>query len=347
MVNVRTPPFLRCVITTVGIAVAFCLAIEPAVASQAPIVNALNDGALFSEYMCPGDVGTVDDTIIEPSSSFYVGWWQVNVSSGAPVATWDIMLRIYADEGSGEYLALQYTNDGNRTPNVETTIVFDESPGDGNDTVFYFQPGTTYRLHMYHGGAGSCITANRTLVRSATGDNEPDVQDEGGGNDGITIYGYGEDYYSDWTSYTTSTDPYGFFEAYNSSTYAFDDPDFGWFGNALFDVIKYLFVAPLSSVNDWFQLQLQNARYRSPQGYIVRVQEAWENNLYDSFSSNSSTPLTVNILGRTKTIFAADPEEVTGIDFDEWRLVSTYIFYIMAMLYFVRRASNFIDDLKI
>lgn len=336
-----------------GLLAFLLLCFRVANASVAPIVNALNDGGYLNEYLCPGGTGTVEDTIIDPSTSFYVGWWEVNVKSGSTVASWDLFLQIYiTPDGSSEYLAHSYTDDSNRTPNVETTAIFDESDGDYDDTVFYFSPGNTYRLHMYHGGAGSCITSNKTLVRSAVGDNEPEVQDASEANDGITIYGYGEAYYSEWEDYTTSTDPYGYFEAYNSSTYGFTDQDFGWFGNAIVDVLKYLFVGPFESINGWIQLQLQNARYRAPGGYIVRIQEAWENSLTDAFESTSSTPIyaTIALPGQATTtgaIFDSDWANARGFDINEWRIRSTYVIYFLLMLYYWNRARDFIDDLEI
>jgi len=74
-----------------------------------------------------------------------------------------------------------------------------------------------------------------------------------------------DDYFIFYSSSTTST------PEYSSSTYAFTDPDFGWFGNAIWDVLKSLFIAPVSELGQWIFENIGKIKYRSPWGFLFRA----------------------------------------------------------------------------
>lgn len=323
---------------------ALCGAIKP-VHAQAPLHGLDNLGDLDSTlYLCAAGAKT-ESIVILPTGNWSVEYAFLYVQAPASMSTFDL----YVDVRTGATTTGSVLETVQYTPTLPTSmsqVTIDFSPFLEYDTLETFT--LTFRLE----GAAACDASHRVYLQGSTDDVQTTqyrIEDntERPDDDGVRAILYGDASVSSWINYTTSTDPYGYFDAYSSSSYGFTDADFGWFGNAMVDVLKYMFVGPLENINDWFQLQLQNTRYRSPQGYITRAQELWENSLYDSFESASTTPLTVDILGRTKTVFAADPEATTGIDFDEWRTVSTYVWYLIALSYFIRRSSDFVDNLNI
>jgi hypothetical protein len=296
----------------------------------------------------------VRTTIIKPPAGTYayIGWLEVRASgNGSGSAGRDLRVNRYVSSTAGADHSAYYQDGTYFISGIDNsgvhTYKLDESPDDYMQTAWLMDGEYEYHFEFVDSWSPTCGTYGHAVYGSVTDILSEEYDLSNPAQDGIQLIGYGEGTWPSWETWTTSTDPYGFFEPYASSSYGFIDPDFGWFGNAVMDVLKYLFVGPLTSINNWFQLQLQNARYRWPQGYIVRIQEAWENSLTDSFTSSSSTPLTVDLMGKTYTVWSANPKEDTGIDTDEWRIYSTYVFYIMAMWYFWGRVREFVDDLGI
>jgi len=166
----------------------------------------------------------------------------------------------------------------------------------------------------------------------------------------------------DYFTFSTSTNPYSVYDQYSSSSYGFTDPDFGWFGNALVDVLKFLFVAPVDAIVNWWQSQMATAMYRVPGGYIVRFQEAWNShmsgaasstqplNLHFNFSKTGVAPFNLasmrSVDGTSSTIdvatvFSGSTSNTAGV-----RDLSSKIFAWIFWIYVVGRGITFIKELK-
>lgn len=349
----RSHPFACLWIVSALVAVAF-LACTPrrVEAAVAPEVLFGADNAADNDttyYICPNDVQS-DSVKYTATTTMAVQYVQFYVQSGTSVTNFDL----YMDVRLGDSVTSTIWNSYSITSTFSTSMTgyqIDITPD-----LLWLEAGETVNFTFRMTGAGSCISTTRFTFRGSTADNdEEESMNAYSGSwstaDGPYVLGLGETSFTGWEGYTTSSDPYGYFTPYASSSYAFSDPDFGWFGNAIVDVLKYLFVGPFTAVNDWFQLQLQNARYRWPGGYVVRLQEAWQNSLTDAFSSTSSTTITATIPLPTGDaegpIFSNTFAQSNGFDLDQFREISVYVFWFLYMWYVFERSLRFFDSMDV
>jgi len=321
-------------------------------ASVAPEVLFGADNAGDNEtsyYICAGDVGS-RSVKFTADTEMIVKYVQFAMKSNPGVINFDLYLDVRLGASPTSTIFETYSI----TSTFSTSMT--EYQIDITPDLLWLETGDEVNFTFRMGGAGSCITNNQFIFRASGSDNDEEMSTTSYSGswlttDGVYLLGLGDTTFMLFDAYSTSTDPYGYFEPYASSSYAFTDPDFGWFGNAIVDALKYLFVGPFNTVNDWFQLQLQNARYRSPGGYVIRFQEAWQNELTDAFESSSSTTINATLRlpdgDHTAPIFDNEFATSNGFDLNDFRNISTYIFWFLYVLYFYHRSLDFIDDLTL
>jgi len=138
------------------------------------------------------------------------------------------------------------------------------------------------------------------------------------------------------------------FDPYVSSTYGFTDQDFGWFGNAMADVLKWLFTGALQDVADWMEAQLLLAQYRVPQGYITRWMDGFDEAVEAGYNAGVVEDLEIEIAYPTGTTssYAIVSVESTNMLQDS-RYLSIYLFEIITILWMIRRAIDLTDSLQV
>jgi len=154
------------------------------------------------------------------------------------------------------------------TPETMTLFSLERSSG-----CFLVEPGKMYKVWFWRDSHMGEYSMNYWKLGSVTAHIDPPhgAQQITADSEWYLGAGFLETFLDDeeyYIGYTTSS---YVFDPYSSSTYAFTDPDFGWFGNAMWDVLKSLFVAPIAEIGQWIFDNIGKIKYRSPWGYFFRA----------------------------------------------------------------------------
>jgi len=126
-----------------------------------------------------------------------------------------------------------------------------------------------------------------------------------------------------------------FFDEYTSSSYPFGDPDFGWFGNSMRDVLKYLFVPPVAlwDAVDGIKTEILT---NVPLGYVSTVQALWV-----AQSVNTSTDFGLDLNGQTIPIFSSSTEvEHIGENWNRLQLGLAAFAWVAFAAYIISRVQH-------
>lgn len=345
--------FIRCWCGLALASLSFAICVPHVEASVAPLWDTDNAGDNDSYYwVCPAG-GRTWSILIPANASYSQRIESIHFfakAASATVAPFDVFFDIREGTSPTSTVVATYSY----TPTISTTAMT-EYTIDIPSPFWDIDVGTPINITVRLAGAGSCISSNYIYLRGSTANNSDTMSVINAGGtwldaDGFLIYAYGEEGYVAYVDVATSTDPYAYFDAYASSSYSFTDPDFGWFGNAILDVLKYLFVGPFDAVKSWFLTQIELAKYRTPQGYLTRFFEMHQDVAGD-FTSASTTELVVSIplpgqATSTGTIIDPAVAEDVGVPYDDWRDISVNIIWIVALWKIFDDAIDFVDSLR-